>query len=87
MIYEMSCSSLLAVVDAIAFLFGIYSFWIIGSVEKELRGVCSAADFTQQVGSIQIEHKDVQQAKVGDQVGGKVSEHVRENDEVFKVIS
>jgi len=43
------------------------------------------SDFQQAVESIQIEHKDVQEAKVGDQVGIKVNEHVREHDEVFKV--
>ena len=42
-------------------------------------------DFQQSVDSMQIEHKDVQEANVGDSVGTKVSEHVREHDEVFKV--
>lgn len=43
-------------------------------------------DFTQKVDSIQIEHKDVEKAKKGDVVGVKVKEHVREGDEVFKVV-
>ncbi len=43
-------------------------------------------DFQQTLDSIQIEHKDVQEAKAGDAVGVKLSEHVREHDEVFKVI-
>jgi len=42
-------------------------------------------DFQQTVESIQIEHKEVQEAKVGDSAGVKVSEHVREHDEVLKV--
>ncbi|MBN2097806.1 MAG: hypothetical protein JW714_04945 [Candidatus Omnitrophica bacterium] len=42
-------------------------------------------DFQQAIESIQVEHQDVQEAKVGDLVGIKVSEHVREHDEVFKV--
>ena len=46
-----------------------------------------SSDFQQTVESMQLEHKDVQEGKVGDQVGVKVNEHVREHDEVFKVIS
>ena len=45
------------------------------------------SDFQQTVDSMQVEHKDVQEAKVGDLVGAKVNEHVREHDEVFKVIA
>ena len=44
------------------------------------------SDFQQTVESLEIEHKNVEQAKVGDAVGMKVNEHVREHDEVFKVI-
>lgn len=44
-------------------------------------------DFQQTIDSIQVEHKDVQEGKVGDQVGIKLNEHVREHDEVFKVIA
>ncbi len=46
-----------------------------------------SSDFQQTVESMQLEHKDIQEAKLGDQVGVKVNEHVREHDEVFKVIS
>ena len=45
------------------------------------------SDFQQNIESLQIEHKDVQEAKVGDLVGIRTSEHVREHDEVFKVIT
>lgn len=45
------------------------------------------SDFQQSIESMQIEHQDVQEAKVGDHVGIKVNEHVREHDEVFKVIA
>lgn len=44
------------------------------------------SDFQQTVDSIQIEHKEVEEAHVGDLAGVKVAEHVRERDEVFKVI-
>lgn len=46
-----------------------------------------SSDFQQTVESMQLEHKDIQEGQVGDQVGVKVNEHVREHDEVFKVIS
>ncbi len=44
------------------------------------------SDFTQKVESMELEHKVVQEAKVGDPIGIKVSEHVREGDAVYKVI-
>ena len=43
------------------------------------------SDFEETVDSMQIEHKDVTEAKKGDQVGIKVKEHVREHDVVYKV--
>ena len=42
-------------------------------------------DLTVPVTSIQIEHKAVQQAAQGDNVGIKVPGHVREHDKVYKV--
>ena len=44
------------------------------------------SDFTQKVESMELEHKVVQEAKVGDPIGIKVSEHTREGDVVYKVI-
>ena len=44
------------------------------------------SDFEQVVESMQIEHKDVQEANKGSQAGIKVKEHVREHDVVYKVI-
>lgn len=44
------------------------------------------SDFQQTIDSMQIEHKDVQEAKVEDLIGIKLNEPVREHDEVFKVI-
>lgn len=43
-------------------------------------------DLTQKVDSIQIEHKDVSQAKKGEDVGIRVKDHVREHDVVYKVV-
>jgi len=43
------------------------------------------SDWVQTVDSIQIEHDTMQEAKVGDDVGIKVTGHAREHDEVFVV--
>ncbi|KPJ71694.1 hypothetical protein AMJ50_00985 [Parcubacteria bacterium DG_74_3] len=42
-------------------------------------------DFSQQVDSMEIEHEKVQQAKVGDSIGMKVKEKVREGYKVYKL--
>lgn len=44
------------------------------------------SDLEESVDSMQIEHKDVKEAKKGDQVGIKVKEHVREHDIVYKIV-
>lgn len=41
---------------------------------------------TQTVDSMQIEHNNVNSAKAGQSIGLKVSDRVRENDVVYKVI-
>jgi putative protease len=43
-------------------------------------------DFTQRLDSMQVEHDPVTVARAGDSVGLKVTDHVRDHDEVFKVI-
>ena len=43
-------------------------------------------DFTEQVTSMEIDNQEVEEAKVGDLVGVKVKERVRENDKVYKVV-
>ena len=45
----------------------------------------ATSDFTQTVGSIQIEHATVESAGAGDAVGVKVNERVRVHDRVFVV--
>ena len=42
-------------------------------------------DFTEEVTSMQIDNKSVEEAKAGDLIGIKVKERVRENDKVLKV--
>ena len=46
----------------------------------------SSAGFTQDVTSMQVEHKDVPEAKAGDKVGIKVDQKVHEHDVVYKII-
>ncbi|PIP11816.1 MAG: hypothetical protein COX49_09055 [bacterium (Candidatus Stahlbacteria) CG23_combo_of_CG06-09_8_20_14_all_40_9] len=48
-----------------------------------IKGVVT--DFTQTVESMEIEHKKVQEAKVGDSVGIKVKERVKRHDRIYKV--
>jgi translation elongation factor EF-1alpha len=42
-------------------------------------------DFTQTVDSMQVEHKSVETAKTGDEVGIKVTDQVHEKDEIYLV--
>ena len=42
-------------------------------------------DFTQTVASMQVEHKQVQGVKKGDDIGIKVDQAVKPGDEVYKV--
>ena len=41
------------------------------------------ADFTQQINSMQYDHKDIDGAKKGQEVGMKVDEKVKEGDKVY----
>lgn len=56
-------------------------------VGDTVRILGNTTDFTQAVGSIQIEHEKVEAAKPGDSVGVKVDEKAREHDQVFLVTS
>jgi len=44
-----------------------------------------SSDFTQEIASMQIEHKEVQEAKADDLVGIKVIQKTHPHDKVFKV--
>lgn len=41
-------------------------------------------DFTQTVEGLQFDHKDIESGDASQEVGIKVSEHVREGDKVYK---
>lgn len=43
-------------------------------------------DFTEEVTSMEIDNQSIEEAKVGDLIGVKVKERVRENDKVYKVV-
>ncbi len=43
------------------------------------------SDFNQEVSSMQIEHKDISEAKAGDIIGMKVFQKVHPHDKVYKV--
>ena len=43
-------------------------------------------DFTEEVGSMELDNQPIEEAKVGSLIGVKVKERVRENDKVYKVV-
>ena len=45
----------------------------------------ATSDFTQNVDSMQVNHKEIEEAKPGDDIGMKVAEHAREHDKVYKI--
>jgi len=46
----------------------------------------ATTDFTQKIGSMQFDHKEIDKAAKGKEVGVKVDEKVRTGDEVFPVV-
>ena len=54
------------------------------SVGDRLHFLGHTTDFESTVHSMQIEHKSVTEAKIGDSVGIKVPEKVRDGDKVYK---
>ena len=46
----------------------------------------ATADFVQHIGSMQLEHAPVQEAKAGQAIGIKVDERVHEGDSVYLVL-
>jgi putative protease len=59
-----------------------------GSIKKGdlLRYKGHTTDFTEAVISMEIDRQPIEEAKVGDTIGLKVKERVRENDKVYKVV-
>ena len=55
------------------------------SVGDTIRVLGHTSDFRQRIVSMQIEHQSVTEAGKRQEIGIKVTEHARENDEVYKV--
>jgi len=53
-------------------------------VGDTLRFFGATTDFKEKVGSMQYSHKDISESKKNQEVGIKVSEKVREGDEVYR---
>jgi putative protease len=43
-------------------------------------------DFTEEVVSMELDNQPIEEAKVGELIGIKVNDRVRENDKVYKVV-
>lgn len=59
-----------------------------GTIKKGdiLRYKGHTTDFTEEISSMEIDNQVVDEVRVGDLVGVKVKERVRENDKVYKVV-
>ena len=59
-----------------------------GSIKKGdvLKYKGHTTDFTEEVGSMELDNQPIEEAKVGSLIGVKVKERVRENDKVYKVV-
>ena len=59
-----------------------------GTIKKGdiLRYKGHTTDFTEEISSMEIDNQVVEEVKLGDLVGVKVKERVRENDKVYKVV-
>jgi putative protease len=55
------------------------------SVGDEISVEGPNTNFTQTVDSMQIEHKNIKQAKKGDSIGMKINEKAKEGDQVYKI--
>lgn len=55
-------------------------------VGEEVHFKGATTDFTQKIKSMQFDHKDIKSAKKGQEVGIKVSDKVREGDEVLELV-
>jgi len=79
-------------IGTVTHYFGKASVAAIKITEGELRVgdtihiVGHTSDFTQQIESMEIERAPIEVAKVGDEIGLKVSEHAREHDNVYRVV-
>ena len=64
----------------------IIKFKIPVKVGEEVHFKGATTDFTQKIKSMQYDHKEIKSAKRGQEVGIKVSDKVREGDEVLELV-
>jgi translation elongation factor EF-1alpha len=59
-----------------------------GGIKKgdTLRFNGHTTDFTDVVSSMELDNKPIEEAKVGDLIGIKVKDRVREGDKIYKVV-
>jgi len=59
-----------------------------GTIKKgdTLRYKGHTTDFNEEVKSIEMDNKAIEEAKIGDLIGIQIKERVRENDIVYKVV-
>ena len=80
-------------IGTVTHYFGKASVAAIKITEGELRVgdtihvVGHTSDFTQTIESMQVDRAPIEVAKVGDEIGLKVSEHAREHDNVYRVVA
>jgi putative protease len=55
------------------------------AVGDEIHVIGHTTDFTERVGSMEVEHKKIEVAKAGDEVAVQVVERARPHDQVFKI--
>ncbi len=53
------------------------------SIGDEIHIKGSTTDFVQEVENIQVDHKEIESSKAGDEIGLKVNERVRPNDRIY----
>ena len=53
------------------------------SIGDEIHIKGSTTDFVQEVENMQVDHKEIESSKAGDEIGLKVNERVRPNDLVY----
>ena len=63
----------------------VVKFFKAVKVGDEIQFKGAHTDFTQTINSMQFDHKSIEKAKKGDEVGMKVDEHIKEGDQVFEV--
>ncbi|MDD2753316.1 MAG: translation elongation factor-like protein [Candidatus Portnoybacteria bacterium] len=78
-------------IGKITHYFGNIGVGIIGLTDSfrvgdRIRVKGSTTDFEQAVNSMQVDRKDISEAKSGDEVGVKLEQKVKEGDKVYKIL-